>query len=104
MKTRYDEKGKYFTQIVTKDAIPSLIQTLMHRIRGNIHVRIGERIKDEIDRTTQFLAVTDARVYSLQGAKLYETEFILINRDHIIWLIPEEETEETNEGGGGGAE
>jgi hypothetical protein len=48
--------------------------------------------------------VTDARVYSLQGAKLYETEFILINRDHIIWLIPEEETEETNEGGGGGAE
>ena len=107
MDNRYDEKGKYFTQIVTKDPVPALIQTLMHRIQGNMHVRIGERIKDEVDRTAHFIAVTDATVFSLQGMKLYETEFILVNRDQVIWLIPEEGsrgTEETIEGDDGSAE
>ena len=97
MSPRYDEKGKYLTQVVTKDPVPALIQTLMHRIQGNLHVRIGERIKDEVDRTAHFLAVTDATIYSLQGVQLYETEFILVNRDQVVWLIPEEGTRATGE-------
>ena len=49
MTIRYDDKGKYFTDVVTKDAIRADIQTLTHRVKGDVHVRIGERIKDELD-------------------------------------------------------
>ena len=91
MNVRYDEKGKYFTDVITKDAVVCIIQTLMHRIRGKVHVRIGERLKDEIDQSKQFIAVTDAIVYSLQGQELYNSDFVILNRDHVVWLIPEED-------------
>lgn len=93
----YDEKGKFFTKVVTKDMIQVLIQTLTHRIRGFVHVRRGERLKDELNRTEQFLAVTDAVVYSESGGVLYESDFISINRSQVVWLIPVED--EMNEPG-----
>ena len=90
MTIRYDEKGKFFTDVVTKDAVRANIQTLTHRIQGDVHVRIGQRIKDELDRVDRFIAVTRAEIYNLKGNKLYDTDFILVNSDHVIWLIPEE--------------
>jgi hypothetical protein len=91
MSVRYDEKGKYFTDVITKDAVPCILQTLMHRIRGFVHVRIGERLIDEIGQSRQFLAVTQARVFSLQGQELYHSDFVIVNRDHLVWIIPEED-------------
>jgi hypothetical protein len=91
MNVRYDDKGKFFTNIITKDPVPSIIQTLVTQIKGNVHVRLNERVKDELNRGEQFLAITEAEVFNLQGQKISETEFILINRDHIIWIIPDEE-------------
>ena len=99
MDTRFDEKGKYFTPVITKDPIPTVIQTLLHRIQGNVHVRIGERFKNEFDSAEKFLAVTDARVFSLQGSQLYEADFVLVNRDHVVWLIPDEEAAAEENGG-----
>jgi hypothetical protein len=101
MNVRYDEKGKFFTDVITKDPIPSIIQTLVTQISGNVHVRLNDRVKDELNRGEKFLAVTDAEVFNLQGQKISEAEFILINRDHIIWIIPKEdeaEREEQSEG------
>ena len=91
MTVRYDDKGKYFTDVIAKDVIPSTIQTLVSRIQGNIHVRVNERVKDELNRDEQFLAITDANIFNLQGQKLYEAEFMLINRDHVVWILPDEE-------------
>jgi hypothetical protein len=91
MSTVYDSRGKIFTNVVSKQAISAIIQTLTHQIQGNIHVRAGERIKDELDSAEMFLAVTDALVFDPRGAILYETDFIVINRDHIMWIVPEEE-------------
>ena len=45
-----DEKGKYFTDVIRKDAFLSEIQTLTHRIRGYVYVRKGDRFTDEINR------------------------------------------------------
>lgn len=56
-----------------------------------MHVRIDERVKDELNRGDQFLAITDAVVYNLQGQKISDAEFMLINRDHVIWIVPDEE-------------
>ena len=99
MSIRYDEKGKFFTDVITKDAVSSNIQTLVSRIEGNVHVRLNERVKDELNRGEQFLAVTDARIYNMQGQKLYEAEFMLINRDHVIWIVPEDDRLPVDEGG-----
>lgn len=91
MSVRYDDKGKYFTDVITKDRVPSIVQTLVSRIQGNLHVRIDERVKDELNRDEKFLAITDAIIYNLQGQKIYDAEFMLINSDHVIWIVPDEE-------------
>ncbi len=88
---RYDEKGKFFTNFVSKNAVLAIVQTSRYRIRGEIHVRMGDRVKDELDRPEQFLAVTNAAIYDENDTLLFEREFVSINRDHIIWVIPEQE-------------
>lgn len=84
----YDEKGKFFTQVVSKEPYPVIIQTLLHRIEGNIYSRQDERIKDSINAESQFIAVTDVKIYNSQGQVIYETDFTLVNGDHIVWMIP----------------
>ena len=101
MSIRYDDKGKFFTDVITKDTVPAIIQTLVTRIQGNMYVRIHERVKDELNRGEQFLAITDAKVFNLQDQRIYEAEFLLINRDHVVWVIPDDENSrqsEPNEG------
>lgn len=92
----YDDKGKYFTPVVSKQAVLANIQTVSHKIRGYIHVRSGERVKDELDRDEAFLAVTNAMVLDADGEMLHRCEFISINRAHIVWLIPEETPEQSH--------
>lgn len=91
MMNQYDEKGKLFTQVISKQPVRVVIQTEQTSIRGSIHVRPDSRIKDEVSGTEKFLAVTNAVVCALQGEKLYETRFLLVNMDHIVWIIPEED-------------
>ncbi|OGO34561.1 MAG: hypothetical protein A2W35_06065 [Chloroflexi bacterium RBG_16_57_11] len=102
MSIHYDDKGKFFTDIILKEAVPVLIQTLTNRIHGNIYVRPGERIKDQINQEDMFLAVTDAIIYDLSGEELYHCDFLLVNRAHLIWLMPEDQ-EQNQEPGDEGA-
>ena len=62
MTFEYDEKGKIFTDIVSKVAIPATIQTTTHLIRGHLHVRRDKRIKDELDLSENFIALTEVSV------------------------------------------
>ncbi len=91
MTVRYDDKGKFFTDVITKDTVSVLIQTLVHRVEGVMYIRPDERIKDELNKSVSFFAVTDAVIYNSQGKKLYDTDFLLINSDHIVWMIPTDE-------------
>lgn len=88
MSIRYDEKGKFFTQVVSKEPYPVIIQTLMHRIEGNVYARQDERIKDSINAESQFIAVTDVKIYNTQGQVIYQSDLTLVNGDHIVWMIP----------------
>lgn len=90
MSVRYDDKGKYYTDVVIKDRIPSIIQTSIHQIQGSLHVHTDERVKDDLNQNEKFAAITDAKIFDLQGNKIYDAEFMLINRDQIIWIIPDE--------------
>ena len=85
----YDEKGKVFTDVVTKDAIQATIQTTTHMLRGCIHVRKDQRIKDELDHSEKFLALTDVSILGPDGQSLFQVPFVAVQRAQIVWVIPE---------------
>jgi hypothetical protein len=92
-----DEKGKFFTDVISKDAVRSQIQTVTHFIRGYIHVRKGYRLSDEINQANHFIAVTQAEICTPDGDVLYTRDFIAVNREHIVWLMPVDEHRDTSE-------
>jgi hypothetical protein len=94
MTIEFNEHGKYFTDIISKVAVTAIIQTTTHRIEGEIHVRLNERIKDELDRTEAFLAVTNAKVIAADGSILAEGDFMSVSRSQIVWIIPTGEGKE----------
>jgi len=86
-----EQKGKIFTNVVTKEPVNVILQTAANIIKGQVHVRINQRLKDELDGEELFLAITDVTVSDLNGKILYQSHFIAVNRSHIIWLIPQKE-------------
>jgi hypothetical protein len=90
----YDEKGKVFTDIVSKVAVRATIQTTTHRIRGLLHVRRDQRIKDELDHDEKFLALTDVSVLGPDGQSLFQAPFVAVQRAQIVWVIPEQNKDE----------
>ena len=90
MTIEYDEKGKIFTDIVSKIAVYATVQTTTHLMRGRIHVRRDQRIKDELDLDESFLALTDVSVLAPDGQIIFQAPFIAVKRTHIIWVIPEQ--------------
>jgi hypothetical protein len=94
MTIEYDEKGKVFTDIVTKVSIFVTIQTTTHMMRGQMHVQRDQRVKDELDREESFLALTDVHVQGPDGQTLFHAPFLAVRRDHIVWVMPETEQKE----------
>ena len=90
MTIEYDDKGKIFTDIVTKKAVLATVQTTTHLMRGKIHVRRDQRIKDELDLEDTFIALTDVSVLGGEGQVLFQAPFLALNRAHIIWVLPQQ--------------
>ena len=97
MTIEYDDKGKVFTDVVSKVAIPSVVQTTQHLIRGNIHVHRNERLKDELDRDELFLAMTDVSMAGVNGQETHEARFVAVRRAQIVWVMPAHEAQEAGE-------
>lgn len=98
MTIEYDEKGKFYTDIVTKISIPSILQTTTHLIRGNVYVRQGERLKDQLESGEHFTAVTDAKVYDAAGNIVFSGPFLAVRRDQIVWVMPVDMNNDGNKG------
>ena len=90
----YDDKGKIFTDVVSKIAVYATIQTTMHMMRGRIHVRRDQRIIDELDVNENFIAITDVTVLGADGQTLFQAPFLAVRRSHIVWVIPEQQSGE----------
>lgn len=97
MNIEYDEKGKFYTNVIQKIPVPSMIQTTTNLIRGLVHVRQDERFKDELENSDQFVAVTEASVCDASGVVVYSSSFLLVRKNHIIWAMPlhEEQDQDT---------
>ena len=80
MTIQVDEKGKLYTDVVRTVAVRATLQTVSHLMHGNIHVRTGDRLKDELDRPGQFLAVTEVQVVTADGGVLFQAPFMAVNR------------------------
>jgi hypothetical protein len=93
MAINYDDKGKKFTNVVSKETVEARIQTTTHFIEGEIHVRRDCRLKDELDTDELFLAVTNVRVFSANQEILFRTKFLAVRRDQIIWVTTAKEIE-----------
>jgi hypothetical protein len=90
----YDEKGKVFTDVVSKVAIQATVQTTTHLMRGYLHVRRDQRIKDELDHSEKFLALTDVSILGSDGQPLFQAPFVAVQRAQIVWVIPEQNEDE----------
>jgi hypothetical protein len=97
MSLHYDEKGKFFTDYVSKDSVQAIIQTTTHRIEGLIYVRTGERVSDFLNTGGPFLAVTDATISDLSGVEVLSADFLSVNQNHVIWLTPKDEKSRQDE-------
>ena len=93
MTFEFDNKGKFFTDVISKTPVPALVQTTTHLVQGTVHIRRGERFKDELDDDGYFLALTDAKIIGTDGQTLYQTNFLAIQRGQIVWIMPDEEQE-----------
>ncbi len=91
MTIQNDEKGKFYTDIVPKIAVDTVVQTTGQLVRGKVHVREGERLKDELDRDELFLAMTDASVVGVDGQVQFQAPFLAVRRSQIVWVLPDQE-------------
>lgn len=91
MTIEYDEKGKFYTDVITKLPVSCLLQTTTHLMRGFIHVRQGERFKDELERDKSFLAVTNVSILGAGDVVLFTAPFMAIKRSQIVWVMPSED-------------
>lgn len=73
---------------VPKERREVVIFTRNHKIEGEMYLLMDSRMSDELNvRVREFLPVTNAKVFTLNGdSLLYTTDFITINK-HSIDLV-----------------
>ncbi len=93
---RVDEKGKVFTQRLRTQDVEVNIITVSGTLHGFIHVAPGNRLKDQLNtRDEQFLAMTNATARNHDDKAGVHIDFIAINKQHIVSVIPVDETRTT---------
>jgi hypothetical protein len=86
---RVDEKGKYFTTHVNKHAVSVVARVQDSIVQGTMHLTPENRLKDELNNHETFVAITDAEVWALNGARpLYSTPALIVNKNQIAWIFP----------------
>lgn len=99
MTIEYDDKGKFYTNVIHKIPVPSVVQTTTHLIRGFVHVRQGERIKDELENENRYIAVTEASVCDAEGKIVFSGPFISVQKKQIVWIMPLEQERQQQDAG-----
>ena len=69
-----------------------VIFTPHHRIEGALHLSATQRLSDRMNQAKDFLPITGARVFSLDGRLLYETEVVMVHKAHVVLMMEHHET------------
>lgn len=66
------------------------ILTGAYRIKGYIHLFRNSRVTDYMNESKDFIAVTSAEVWEVDGRQVFTTPFINVSRSHIQIVTPEQ--------------
>lgn len=66
-----------------------IVMTGNYRIVGSVDLLPGARVTDFLSESRDFIAMTDAEVWDLDGRRLIASTFLNINRDRIELIMPE---------------
>ena len=98
MDFRVDAKGKYYTTHVSKQSVAVIARVQDSIVHGTVHLSPDNRLKDELNDNETFLAITDAQVWEVDGARpLYSTQVLMLNKSQIVWIFPRETTQPEEE-------
>ncbi len=80
------------SKIIPKEALDVTIKTIETKIEGEIYKKYDKRILDSLNISEQFLAITNAILIkdSTPEVRSENIPFMIVNRDHIVWIIPKE--------------
>ena len=94
MVTRVDHNGKVFSDQVRKQKVASILQINGQRVRGLLFYDPDGRLKDDLNNSNEaFIALTDAEFLAEDGAVVTRTKFLTINKNHIDWIMPAEDSD-----------
>lgn len=86
-----DDKGKYFTERISKRGLRVTLSARGTRIQGTIHLAPEHRLKDELDSAEDFIALTDAKIFDATDKRAqHNTPLLLVNKEQIDWVYPDE--------------
>lgn len=80
---------------IEKEEKAIVAYTSDYKIRGTVFMPPGGRLSDFIAGVGQkkFIPVADAVVTDISGNQICRTKFLELNKDKIIFLLPESELE-----------
>lgn len=85
--------GSPFPDKIDKIVKKVVIQTLSDVILGDFHCRPRLRLIDDLISGDPYIAITNATVYDKSGKARFKANFLSVNRDHIVLIIPWEDLE-----------
>lgn len=72
-----------------KESIRIILLTSTYRVEGYLHVVPGGRLLDEVNKEREFIPLTRASIYTLDGETPLDTlDFVAINRAQVVMLAP----------------
>ncbi len=77
-----------YKTVVSKEQVSAIIGTSGEKIEGMIHKIPQNRLLDMLNHDSEpFIPISQARVYCKTTGKLmFETDFIAVNKSHIVFL------------------
>jgi len=88
MVRRIDPTEKLVSSHVRKERFVCIIQTVTQRIRGEAFRSTSNRIVDDLNGAEKFIALTHAEVLGPSDEILARAQFMLVNKNHIVWVLP----------------
>lgn len=72
-----------------KESVRVILLTSTLRVEGQIHVIPGGRLLDEINKERDFIPVTRAAIYALDGETPLDTlDFVAVNKAQVVLIAP----------------
>lgn len=72
-----------------KESIRVILLTSTYRVEGQIHVVPGGRLLDELNKEREFIPITRAAIYALDGdAPLDTLDFVAVNKAQVVMIAP----------------